>query len=178
MGIFDRRRTPPEAPPPYQPTVDMRTARPAVFALAYAMASNDTQVRAAIANLARLSGRPPLEQRDSMIQNEPGVLQRPWVWLAAVMRQAGDIDDYHLAAAALLWAVHWTAILVPRIGQDAAAFAELELDPIPPALKTEIRDLGIASARRLPPEFVIAGDDSGQVHAGQLAETAGTLLAP
>ena len=40
--------------------VDMSKARDAVFALAYAPASNDAQVRAAVSNMVHLSGQPPL----------------------------------------------------------------------------------------------------------------------
>lgn len=183
MGIFGRReQAQPASPTAYEPVIDMRTARPAVFALAHSMSSNDAQVRAAIANLARLSDRPPpmgilAMNRESVHLQR--VLERPWIWLAAVMRQAGESGDHHLVMAALLWALHWTTILVPKIGADNwAAFAELELNPVPPHCKKEILALGLASARQLPEDFVIAGDKTGEMRAGDLARLAGNLLAP
>jgi hypothetical protein len=78
--------------------------------------------------------------------------------------------------AALVWSCHWTSILVPRIGNNAAAYIELELDPIPRSLKEQILALGMASARQLPEDFVIVGDDTGQMCAGPIAEMAESLL--
>jgi hypothetical protein len=178
MGIFDRRpHAPQETLPAYQPIVDMRAARPAVFSLAHAMALNDAEVRAAIANLVRLSGRPSLARAVEMARVEPDVLDRPWIWLAAVMRQADKSGDYHLAVAALFWCTYWTAMMVPKIeNSNPATFAELELDPIPAILKREIQVMGLASASQLPEDFVIAGDDTGRVNVGQIVELATTLL--
>jgi hypothetical protein len=177
MGIFDRRK-PAEhpAPPPYKPAIDMSTARPAVFALAFAPSSNDAQVRTAIANVARLSGRPAPMQVMAMIRTYPDALQRPWFWLVAVMRQAGETGDYHLAAAALVWSIHWSSILVPRIGNNAPAYLDLELDPIPRHIKEEILALGMASLSHLPEDFVIVGDETGQMRAGPIAEIAASAL--
>ena len=150
-----------------------------VFSLAHAMALNDVEVRAAIADMVRLSGRPPLARAVEMARDEPDVQRRPWIWLVAVMRQADKSGDYHLAVAALFWSIYWTATLVPKIeNSNPATFAELELDPIPATLKAEIRALGLASASQLPEDFVIAGDHTGQVRVGDIAEFATSLLHP
>lgn len=177
MGLFDRRKqVPRQAPLPHKKVIDLEEARPAVFALAYAPSLDDGQVRAAITNLARLSGRPTPVQIHALIRNEPDVLQRPWKWLTEVMRQAADSGDHHLAAAGLLWACHWTAILVPRIGRNWDTYMELELDPIDPAIKAEIYAIGSASINQLPKDFVLVGDSSGEMCAGDISEMAESLL--
>lgn len=170
-----RQPEPQPEPSQWVPTVEMSTARPAVFALANAPISNDAQVRAAIAYFARLSERPLPEQAIHLIRNDPEVLNRPWIWLAAVMRQADAADDHHLAAAGLYWAFYWTSSLAPRI-DSAAGFLELELDPIPTALKTEILALGVASASQLPEDFMIVGNETGQIYAGPLAAKVRSML--
>jgi hypothetical protein len=148
--------------PPGVPVVEMSTARPAVFALANAPAMNDAQVGAAITQFARLSDRPPPELAIRLARTERHLLDRPWIWLATVMKQAGNSGDHHLAAAGLFWASHWTCILVPKIGDDAASFMELELDPIPAAVKKEILALGAASVSQLPEDFVVAETTLGR----------------
>ena len=77
-------------PSAWVPTVEMGSARPAVFALAMAPTLDDMQVRSAIAEFVRLSERPPLAQAQRLIHSEPDVMARPWAWLAAVMRRARD----------------------------------------------------------------------------------------
>jgi hypothetical protein len=179
MGIFRRRQDAPQVTsPPYQPIVDMRTAKPAVFTLAHAMGLNDTEVRAAIANFAQLSGRPRLEEILPTMRDDSDAPNRPWIWLAAVMRQAGKSGDHALAVAALFWSAYWTATLVPKIGDTWLAFVEqdINLDPIPPALKKEILTLGLASASQLPDDLIIAEDATGAARVGWIAATAETFL--
>ncbi len=180
MQMIAIRSTPEAAPPARnEPVViDLSKARDAVLALAYAPASNDAQVRAAVNNMVRLSGQPPLEQIIETVRSDRDFLQQPWKWLAAVMRHAGDTEDYHLAAAGLYWSCHWTAVLVPKIGDDLAAYAELELGPISLELRKEICAVGIAATRELPEDFVIAGDDSAKILAGWLAQVAPSVLVP
>jgi hypothetical protein len=55
---------------------------------------------------------------------------------------------------------------------------ELELDPIPGPRRAEILELGMASARGLPEDFVVVGDETGQIHAGLLVMQASDLLGP
>lgn len=180
MKMIPIRSAPEPAPPARnEPVViDMSRARDAVFALAYAPASNDAQVRAAVSNMVHLSGQPPLEQIIETVRSDRDIFQQPWKWLAAVMRHAGDAGDYHLAAAGLYWSLHWTVFLVPRFGDDLVAYAELELGPISLELRKEICAVGIAATRELPEDFVIAGDDTGKILAGWLTEVAPRLLVP
>src|ERR1700736_3959209 len=114
MSLFRRKQLTWTSSPTWAPTVNMSSARPAVFALARAPVSNDAQVRAAIADFVRLSERPSLENALGLISTEPDVMNRPWIWLAGVMRQAEASADHHLAVAALYWACYWTSELVPR----------------------------------------------------------------
>lgn len=175
MPLFKKR--PSEAlpaPPAWVPTVDMTTARPVVFALAYAPASNDVEVRSAIGQFGRLSERPSFEEAFFLRRTDPDCLHRPWIWLAAVMREAAAGGDHHVAAAALYWACYWTYNLVPR--NNVGSFIELGLDPIPTPRKAELASLGVASARQLPEDFVIVGDASATINAGFLAESAGAML--
>lgn len=173
MPLF-KKREPEPASPSWSPTVDLDAARPVVFALANAPVSNDAQVRSAIAQFVRLSGRPPVEEAIHTIQRDPDVLHRPWIWLAAVMQEASSKGDHHLAAAGLFWACYWTSNLVPR--NNTGSFMELELDAIPEARRAEIAARGVLAARELPADFVVIGDHTGQVHAGLLAETANKML--
>lgn len=175
MGIFGKRQ-PASQPEPWAPTVDMATAKPAVLALANAPVSNDAQVRAALANLARLSERPSPERAIMMIRAEPEVLDRPWIWLIAVMRQAAEAGDHHLAAAGLYWACYWTSSLVPKIGNSVGDYIDLELDPISQKYKADILALGVSSATQLPGDFTIVGNETGQIHAGPLAVQAQRML--
>jgi hypothetical protein len=159
---------------PWVPSVAMSSARPAVFMLAQALAMNDIQVRTAIAELVRLSDTPPVAQAQHMTGREQDVMARPWKWLSAVMREAQESGDYALTAAGLLWALHWTTILVPKL--DSASFMELGLHPIPAPLKGEIQEIGLGALSNLPSDFVVAGDETGQMLAGHLAKLAGDLL--
>jgi hypothetical protein len=171
MALFKKKpKASQPAAPSWSPHVDLPTARPVVFALANAPKSNDAQVRSAIADFVRLSERPSLERA----LHDPESLHRPWVWLAASMRQAAAADDHHMASAALFWACYWTSGLVPQL--DLGAFVELELDPIPEQRKAEIQSLGVASAQQLPNDFVVVGDETGAIYAGSLAATAATQL--
>jgi hypothetical protein len=158
--------------------IDMSRARDAVFALAHAPASNDAQVRAAVSNMVHLSGQPPLEQIIETVRSDRGIFQQPWEWLAAVMRNAADAGDYHLAAAGLYWSCHWTGVLVPKLGDDLMAYAELELGPISLELRKEICAVGSAATRELPEDFVIDGDDTGKILAGWLVIVAPSILVP
>jgi hypothetical protein len=138
----------------------------------------DAEKRSAIKTLARLSGRPSADRQIMvLIRNEPNVLQRPWRWLVAVMREAAGSGDHHLAVAGLCWSCHWTADLVPLIGvRNIGAFMDIELDPISPELKREILAVGVASARQLPADFVIFDDGTNQVWAADVAEASAGLL--
>jgi hypothetical protein len=49
---------------------------------------------------------------------------------------------------------------------------ELGLDPIPPALKGEILEIGMKSLAQLPEDFIIVGEDTGVVQAGPLLRLA------
>lgn len=173
MALFKKRQ--PETPAPaWVPTVDLVSARPVVFALANAPVSNDGQVRAAIAQFDRLSERPQLEQAIHLIGREPDILNRPWVWLAEVMRRAAAEGDHHLAAAGLFWACYWSSALVPKCG--LGDFMEMELDPIPPHHKREIHAVGVASAAQLSEDFLVVGNQTGSVQAGPLAQQAAAQL--
>ena len=180
MQMIAIRSTPEAAPPARNESVviDMSKARDAVFALAYAPSSNDAQVRAAVSNMVHLSGQPPLEQIIETVRSDRDILQRPWEWLASVMWNAGDTGDYHLAAAGLYWSCHWTAVLVPKLGDDLMAYAELELGPISLELRKKICAVGIAATQELPEDFVVAGDDSGKILAGWLVKAALSVLVP
>lgn len=174
MALFKKRQDPPPATPAWSPTVNLESARPVVVALANTPTSNDGQVRSAIATFVRLSERPSLERALRLMRTDPDCLHRPWIWLAAAMRDAAAAGDHHMAAAGLFWACHWTSSLVPR--NNVGSFMELELDPIPVHLKAEILSLGVASAQQLPPEFLIVGDETGSVQAGPLAANAAVQL--
>ena len=180
MGLFRKRKSEDHASAMSQawtPTVDLATARPVVFALAYAPNSTDGQVRAAIAEFGRLSGsvngpdtNPHTIAR--LLSDDPkaSFVHRPWIWLGAVARTAASRGDHHLAAACLFWAHYWTTTLVPR--NNVSSFMELGLDPIPPALKAEILEIGMKSLAQLPEDFIIVGDDTGVVQAGPLLRLA------
>lgn len=179
MALFKKKKRQVSQPmvPAWSPTVDLATARPAVFSLANAHVSNDMQVRAAIADFVRLSERPSTEdtyQFAAELIRDPECTRRPWAWLAAVMRDASAAGDHHLAAAALSWACYWTSDLVPR--NSMAEFIVLELDPIPEPRKAEILSLGVAAAKQLPVGFAVVGDEINSVRAGPLADKAATLL--
>jgi hypothetical protein len=179
MSLFGKRKSgrATEKPPAWTPTVDLATARPAVFALAYAPNSTDGQVVAAIAEFGRLSGSvngPDVNPHTiaRLLSDDPkaSFVHRPWIWLCEVARIAASRNDHHLAAACLFWAYHRTMTLVPR--NDVATFMQLGLDPIPPALKAEILKVGMESLAQLPEDFVIVGDDTGVVQAGPLLRLA------
>lgn len=173
MALFKKRESV-VAAPTWTPTINLHTSRPVVFALANAPVSNDGQVRSAIAQFVQMSERPPLEEAIHLIQRDPDVLHRPWIWLAAVMQEASAHGDHHLATAGLFWACYWTSVLVPR--NNTGSFMELELDLIPVPRKAQIASLGVSAARELPADFVVVGDPTGQIHAGSLAESAPSLL--
>jgi hypothetical protein len=183
MGIFSPKRAPNAKDPAWTPTVDMAAARPTIFALANSPGGNDVENGAAIARFVQLSERPSTVQviqlaakagndRSRLIEQ---TLNRPWTWLAAVMRQAGTAGDHHLVLAGLWWACYWTSDLLPR-NNNISALDELELCPIEPTLKAEILALGLASAGKLPENFVVAGDQTGQLLVGTLALAAPRLL--
>jgi hypothetical protein len=171
-GTVKKRQATP-AGPTWTPTFDIDRARPVVVALANAPISNGGQVRPAIAEFVRLSERPPLEKAIRLIQGNPDVLHRPWIWLAAVMQEASAKGDHHLAAAGLFWACYWTS---DWRREQRPLVQDLELDPIPDPRKAQIAAVGVAAARELPPDFVVVDDSSGQIQAGPLAESASELL--
>lgn len=174
--------------PVWSPTVDMRTARPVVFALADYPGGNDVRNYDAVTTFVRLSERPPTQRllqivADTVAANPSygqgslieQLLNRPWNWLALVMWRAGSDGDHHLVLAGLWWACYWTSELLPR-NNSIGALEEWGLCPIRPSLKTEILSLGIASASRLPENFVVAGDQTGQLLVGRLAQIAPEIL--
>jgi hypothetical protein len=172
--LFSKKEEPTRPVAPWEPTVDLAVARDVVLALASAPAAGDAQVRYAIAEFIRASGRPSLLEAIDLMQREPDVIHRPWIWLGAVIRDAATAGDDRLAAAGLFWACYWTSQLVPRM--SGADFIGVELDPIPPAFKAVIAAEGIPAARRLPPDFAIVGDATGDILAGPLANAATTFL--
>ena len=101
MKLFGKKDPEPAVPPPapWTPTVDLATARPVLFALASAPASTDAQVRQAIAELIHVSGRPSLLEAIELLKHEPDVVHRPWIWLAAAIREAAAAGDNEVAAA-------------------------------------------------------------------------------
>jgi hypothetical protein len=186
MGIFTRTSGADSDRTTWTPTVDLTSAGPVILALADSPGGGDAVNAAAIAELARLAERPstdellqlaahsPASEREAVIEQ---LVNRPWTWLAAAMRQAAAAGDNRLVLAGLWWAVYWTHVLFPR-NSSVSALEELRLSPIAPDLKADILALGLASAGRLPAHFVVAGDQSGQVTAGWLASVAGDLLGP
>jgi hypothetical protein len=175
MALFKKdKRSGGSSAPRWTPTVDLTTARPAVLALANTPAMDDGGVRLSIRDFGRLSERPPLEVAVGQITADPHILDRPWIWLVAVMEAAVAAGDDHLAAAGLSWACYWTYNLVPR--NDMGAFMELELDPIPAGIKAQIHTVGAAAAARLPPDFVVVGDETGSIRAELLAATSAQQL--
>ena len=175
MAIFGRRRSLRPSEPTWAPGVSIETARPIVFALADAPGSNDSQVRAAIAEFRRLSDAVPLERAVALMDVEPDVVSRPWKWLAEVLRVSGERGDYHLAAAGLYWACYWTSGLVAR-NNSVAFFMDIGVDPISAAQKATLLDYGLQSLNMLPEAFVIAEDATGQITAGWLRKHASDLL--
>lgn len=178
MPVFKRKQPKQqEGQSPWQPVVDMNTAKPVVLTLAKTQMLNDAEKRAAIRAMARLSDRPPVEKIQAVFRDDPRVFERPWRWLLAVMQAAADSGDYHLAVAALFWCCHWTADLIPVIGKrNVGAYLELELDPITPDLKREILAVGVASARQLPEDTIIFDDGKDQVWVADIAEASPGLL--
>jgi hypothetical protein len=172
MPLFKKPKSEPRTA--WVPTIDLAVARPAVFALANAPASGDVQVRAAVAEFVRLSERPSLEKALDLIRSDPDVLNRPWMWLTSVMNEADASGDHHLAAAGLFWACYWTSQLLPRM--NLGSMIDIELDPIPESLRIGIASVGTSAARQLPPEFVVVGDESGNITAGPLAHSAAAML--
>lgn len=157
----------------WTPQVRMDTARPAIFELAHAMHRNNAQVRAAIAEQVRLANLPSGQEGTQDGVSQDGVA-KPWRWLSAVMGAASDSGDYALAAAGFLWALHWTKLLVPKC--DREAFAQMDLYPIPANCRTEIHQIGLGALNHLPDEFVVAGDDTGQVRVANLKKWSDMLI--
>lgn len=93
MALFGRKKEPTSAGSEtyWTPKVDLNTARPAVFALANTPVSDYMQFCSAIGDFVDLSGTPSSEDAYRFaraLADDPNVIHRPWVWLAAVMRRS------------------------------------------------------------------------------------------
>ncbi|MFE9169887.1 hypothetical protein ACFYNZ_10240 [Streptomyces kebangsaanensis] len=177
MALFKKKGNEQTTAPAWSPRVDLASAGPIVHALAQATASNDAQIRSAIAAQVRASDAPTDETVIAMnIQSDPTLVARPWIWLIAVQREAVAAGDHHLSAAALLWAGYFTHFLVPIYPRPIDVWFDTQLDLIPSDLKTEILALGTSSANQLPPDFAIVSDATGAFTAELLTTTAASWL--
>lgn len=159
--------------PAWSPHVDLTTAGPLVLALAHGPATTDQQMRSAIDRLVAVSDAPmDMMAMVQQINKEPNIAQRPWIWLLEAQRAASATGNHHVSAAALLWASYFTGVIVPKYPRPTEVWGDTHLDLVPSQLKPELLALGLASARALPPGFVIAGDDTGAVTAESLAVVA------
>lgn len=178
MALFGSRKTkiveqPP--PPAWTPTVNVDTARPAVFALANAPASNDPQNRAAIAAWCSLSNAPRTpEEFVRVVGSNRNVMERVWYWLRAVSQSASESGDHHLVGACLFWTLYWVTDLQPLLRANREM--EILVGDVPADARADIKRIGIDSMQALPPDFVIVGDETGKMEAGLLAETASKVL--
>lgn len=187
MGLFGRKKshesakrtTPAEN---WQPNVDLAVARPLVFEMIYTShtpAIGSDAIEDVVHKFGRASGTPiepmALMEYDPEVYDYRAILQRPWMWLAAVAETAAASGDHHLVAACAFWAHHWTNVMQPDFGAYERQF--WLVGSVPDDVRRTLRDVGMESLSLLPDDFVLFGDDTGEVRAGGLRRALPAMLA-
>ena len=173
MALFRSRKSEEAAyvSSPWMPTVDLQSARAAVFALANAPTSSNEQVLSALVEFMRLSDVPTDSQRMLDAAYEAGgsgaIKARPWHWLLAVVRAAADERDDHLVGAGVFWAHLWSSELQRGLARSGAS-REIFISSIPTDVRSDLFREGSVALERLGDDFIIVGDDSGTIYAGPL----------
>lgn len=187
MGLFGRKK-PSEsvrhtaAVDSWKPDVNLEVARPLVFKMIYTThtvgVGNDV-IEHVLHQFGNASGTPvepmALMDYDSRIYDYGVILQRPWVWLAAVAQAAAVSGDHALVGACAFWAHHWKNVMQPRFGPYERQF--WLIGSVPGDVRRTLCELGVESLSQLAPDFVLFGDDTGQIHAGTLKRSLPAMLA-
>jgi hypothetical protein len=161
MVLFQRRTTPEmqwRSAAVLVSPVDLAMARPVIVALGNIPAATDLQVRAALAGLLAASNvlTDPDERMRRMF-DDPGMVQRPWLWLTAAAEQANAAGHHDLAALACVFLVHWTYVLGPKL--KLADYLELGVDPAPGEQRNRLLHEGIRGASMMHPDRLFVGTE-------------------
>ena len=163
------------------PTIDLPAGRAALLEAIQATNSSGRlapdQTESIIKRVLVLGGAPRNEY-DMASQLSGGdvneVLRRPWVWLAANTSHAHLNGDHEFVAFSAFWVHMWKNMLYPKFG-NYEHLTYMTSD-VPPETVAEISALAQSSLALLPADYVLFGNESGQITAGWLGEHVGLLL--
>lgn len=139
-----------------------RTVGPADVAKAEAVVDslvrvlgNSAATYNALANISRAGGAGPFDEIITRAVNDPGMLDRPWWWLAATAEQA--VRDGKQVATAKIGAFTemFAQILLPRL--NFAGQVDAGLGKPPDAARARIGAAALAALERFPPELTVLG---------------------
>ena len=143
---------------------NLATAR-AVLVEICAAPGSQSRMEAAVERLRLASRTPDVATAVVALQThneDPESFKRPWRWLGAVAHQANEAGEPDLAAMAFVFTSVWHYGIRqygPHVGWDGPTEVHLR----------SIAAAGLAAARRLAPDYVVATDSAGvQVRAGDL----------
>jgi hypothetical protein len=110
------------------------------------------------------------------VRTNPDATKRPWLWVAAVAREALVEGDTMLVARIALMTQFWNAQVAPKLGP--ADWFDGIVDRISDGARAQIFSVALQALPTLPAEQIVMENQSGVLKAGGvLALSAGEVLA-
>lgn len=100
---------------------------------------------------------------------------RPWKMLVAVTQRASQNADHFLIAKIFGFTHFWSTLIAPQL--DRADALDVPMLSCPPAIEVKIATVALDSLRRLSSDWIIFGNSTGSVAAGDLTLAAANVLA-
>jgi hypothetical protein len=173
--VFRKKPPPPPSEPqdPFpRPTPEQAAAL--VARLVAIPAASSPQVRATLDTWIDAAGIPSdLEKRQRWYVDNRRILETPWRWLDRASEVAAGAGDHLTVLRAFAVAQHIVIAILPRAG-GPADLVDIGLGPVPGPLWRDLRDRARRSGRQLPPETVVAGDETASWSAGLVTDWADT----
>jgi hypothetical protein len=121
----------------------------------------------AIARAGGYAGLEDLFRRTAQNRNE---MDRPWLWLAAVLRRAADTDEVKIVALAYMFLEVWSGQVAPRM--MPADIDEFGLGGPPKEVQAEFATVALNCLVQHDPEQVISSSPTITLHIADVAKAA------
>jgi hypothetical protein len=100
------------------------------------------------------------------VRTNPDATKRPWLWIAAVAREASVQGDTMLVAQIALMAQFWNSQIAPNLG--SADWFDGIVDSISEGARAQIFSVALQAVPALPADVVVMENQTGLLKAGDV----------
>lgn len=137
---------------------DVARAEQVIDRFAQVIGDSDAMYRA-FADISRAGGAGPWKETVRRGFNDPGILDRPWWWLAVAAERANGAGQSHVAAKIAAFTEMFVVLFLPKLNLAGAMDAGLS-DP-PAAARARIGAAGLAALATIQPGVPLLGQRGG-----------------